>query len=282
VKLTVPADGDLAVSIFLPKATVAKTTHPLGLQTSYVSVAGDFAGASMLVEPRTIDFWPFLTGVDVSEPDNTVALATLGDSITDGYRSTNDANHRWPNFLAERLAASGKGQIAVLNAGISANRILHGDGPAGTNALERFDRDVLTRPGVHYLIVLEGINDIGQPGAGRPDSEAVTSQEIIAGLQQMVARAHEHGIKVYGATLTPFAGAHGNYYTPEKEVKREAVNNWIRTGGSFDAVIDFDKATQDPAHPIQFLPAYDSGDHLHPSDAGYKAMADAIDLSIFR
>jgi lysophospholipase L1-like esterase len=282
VKLPVPADGDLAVSIFLPKATVAKTLHPLGLQTSYVSTTGDATGANALVESRTIDFWPFLTGVDVSGPGDTAAVITIGDSITDGYTSTKDANHRWPNFLAGRLATSGKGNIAVLNAGISANRILHGEGEDGTNALERFDRDVLAQPNVRYLIVLEGINDIGQPGAGRPDSEAVSSHEIIAGLQQMIARAHEHGIRVYGATLTPFAGTTGNYYTAEKEEKREAVNDWIRTSGAFDAVIDFDKATRNPARPKQFLPAYDSGDHLHPNDAGYKAMGDTIDLSLFQ
>jgi lysophospholipase L1-like esterase len=198
-----------------------------------------------------------------------------------------DANRRWPDTLAARLQAKrGGAKFGVLDAGIGGNRILH-DGSSnvrfGVNALARFDRDVLAQSGVKYVVVLEGINDLGHPTATALTNEAVTAEDIIAGLKQLIERAHEHGIKIFGATLTPFEGTpFPGYFTPEKEVKRKAVNEWIRTGKAFDGVIDFEKAVRDPQHPDRMLPAYDGGDHLHPGDAGYKAMGEAIDLSLFK
>jgi lysophospholipase L1-like esterase len=198
----------------------------------------------------------------------------LGDSITDGLHSTPDANRRWPNRLAERLHAyKGGKRIGVLNAGISGNRILHD--MAGTNASARLDRDVLVQSGARYVIVLEGINDIGIP-VGSP------AEDIIAGHRQIIERVHAMGLKVYGGTLTPFqAFLPGVYYSAEGETKRQVVNQWIRTSKAYDAVIDFDRALRDPSNPAVMRPAYDSGDHLHPNDAGYQAMADAVDLSLF-
>jgi lysophospholipase L1-like esterase len=228
----------------------------------------------------------FLTGVDVMAPGDAATIVALGDSITDGSHSTVDANHRWPDILAARLAARGGRKLGVLDAGIGGNRILHDASSNvryGVNALARFDRDVLAQPGVGYVIVLEGINDLGHPGTSAPASETVTADDLIAGLKQMIERAHERGLKIFGATLTPFENlAHPGYYTPEKEAKRKAINQWIRTGGAFDGVIDFDRALRDPAHPDRILAGYDGGDHLHPGDAGYKAMGEAVDLKLFR
>jgi lysophospholipase L1-like esterase len=204
---------------------------------------------------------------------------TLGDSITDGFASTIDANSQWPSQLAARLRANPvTAHLAVANEGIGGNRILHD--VIGPNALERLDRDVLARDGVKYMIVLESINDLGwphQPGAH--ESQEVTAQQLMAALQQIIDRAHAHEIKVLGGTLTPYEGA--NYYSEEGEAKRETVNRWIRTSGAFDGVIDFAASVRDQSNPRRFLRTYDSGDHLHPNDAGYKAMADAIDLSLF-
>jgi lysophospholipase L1-like esterase len=286
VKLDVPANADLAISVFLPKPTLAAGIHYAAQQTSYVA-GGDATGAASLADPSTITSWIFLTGVDVMAPESASVVVAFGDSITDGARSTVDANQRWPNFLAGRLLARHDGpEIGVLDAGIGGNRILHdafSEVRFGVNALARFDRDVLAQPGVKYVIILEGINDIGHAGSSAPLSEAVSAGDIIVGLKQMVERAHEKGIKVFGATLTPFEGTvYKGYYTPEKDVERKAVNDWIRTGNAFDGVIDFDKAVRDPQHPDRFLPKYDGGDHLHPGDAGYKAMGEAIDLSLFR
>jgi lysophospholipase L1-like esterase len=197
----------------------------------------------------------------------------FGDSITDGAVSTPDTDRSWPSLLARRLAASGGTNIAVLNQGISGNRILR-DG-AGVNALARFDRDVLAQPGVKWLTILEGINDIGLSSSSDP----VTSDDLIAALKQLIERAHEHGIKVIGCTLTPYEGA--TYATDSGEQIRMAVNRWIRSSGAFDAVVDFEAVTRDPEHPTQYRPGFNNGDHLHANDAGYQAMADAIDLSIF-
>jgi lysophospholipase L1-like esterase len=286
IKLNAPARGDLAISIFLPKTTVGAGIHYSAQQTSYVG-RGDLTSAASIPDAATITSWVFLTGVDVLAPASAAAVVTFGDSITDGARSTIDANLRWPNILAERLLAQrGARKIGVLDAGIGGNRILHdpaGNVRFGVNALARFDRDVLAQPGVKYVIVLEGINDLGHAGTSAPESETVSAEDIIAGLKQMIERAHEKGIKIFGATLTPFEGAlNSKYFTPEKEVKRKAVNEWIRTGRSFDGFIDFDKAVRDPKNPDRVLPAYDSGDHLHPGDTGYKAMGEAVDLSLFK
>jgi lysophospholipase L1-like esterase len=281
VSLEVTAFSDLAVSIYLPGPTTGATVHQSAQQTSYV-VPGDLTGSASLPESAAkITSWQFLAGVDVSTNRASEAIVAFGDSITDGARSTNDANARWPDVLARRLRS-----MAVLNAGIGGNRVLH-DGAAqlafaGQSALARFDRDVLAQPGVKYVIVLEGINDIGIPGSVAAGSEEVTPKEIIAGLRQLIERAHENGLRIFGGTLTPFEGTTiPNYYSPERETKRQAVNEWIRTSKSFDAVIDFDKAVQDPEHPARMLPKYDCGDHLHMSDAGYKAMGEAIDLGLF-
>ena len=275
VKLQVPDLGDLAVSIHVAGNAVTATEHTVGLQTTYVSAEGDFSGADSLPTATTTQSYYFLTGVEVDGARNSKAIVMLGDSITDGYRSTADANQRWPNRLAERLRAQKSGsKVAVLNAGITGNRILHD--ADGSNALARLDRDVLVQSGARYLIVLEGINDIGFPGA-------VTVDEIIAGHRQIIDRAHAMGLKVYGGTLTPFqAFLPGIYYTAVGEEQRQAVNQWIRTDKAYDAVIDFDKVLRDPRNPAVIRPAYDSGDNLHPNDAGYKAMADAIDLSLFK
>jgi lysophospholipase L1-like esterase len=275
VQLSVPAVSDLAVSLYLPGPTGQSTWHSDATGTNYVSATGDFTASPSFPVDRTAPSWFYLMDVEVSASKDTKAIIALGDSITDGFRSTKDANHRWPDVLAERLAAR-SAKRAVVNEGIGGNRILHD--LAGPNALARFDRDVLTQPGAAYVIVLLGINDIGQSVTAHPD-QAVTAGEIISGHRQMIARAHAQGLKVIGCTLPPFDGAH--YFTPEGETKREAVNDFIRTGGAYDGVADFDAAIRDPHHPNLLLAIYDSGDHLHPNDAGYKAMADAIDLSLF-
>ena len=274
VDIRVPDRADLAVSLWIPGSQSAATEHKLGLQTTYVSPEGDFTGADSLPTASTTGSYHFLVGVDVGSRAASRAIVVLGDSITDGLHSTPDANRRWPNRLAERLHAHSAGsRIAVLNAGISGNRILHD--MAGTNASARLDRDVLVQSGVRYVIVLEGINDIGIP-------VGAAAEDIIAGHRQIIERAHAMGLKVYGGTLTPFqAFLPGVYYSAAGEAKRQAVNQWIRTSKAYDAVIDFDRALRDPADPAVIRADYDSGDNLHPNDAGYQAMADAVDLSLF-
>ena len=283
VPLHVPPLGNLAISLYFPGAVSATTVHSLGVQTTYVSPPGDFAGdASMPSGGTTTTSWYFVNGVEVASAGRpTAAVVALGDSITDGYASTVDANHRWPNDLAARLQArAGGSNVAVVDEVISGNRVLHDF--IGPNALSRLDRDVVAQSGARWVIVLVGINDIGLPGAFGTPAENVSAGEIIEGHRQLVARAHAKGLRIYGGTLTPFEGtAFPGYYSAEGEAKREAVNQWIRTSGAYDAVIDFDAAVRDPAHPTRMLPAYDSGDHLHPNDAGYQAMAAAVDLRLF-
>ncbi len=290
VKLTVPTATELAVSIYIPGAAVAGGLHSSSQETAFF-VPGDATASPSLTDPKKQVMWAFLTGIDVTAPESTGTIVAFGDSITDGARSTVDANHRWPDFLAARLLARKSGaKFSVVDMGIGGNRVLN-DGSiaksprSGVNALARFDEDVLAVPGAKYLIVLEGINDIGHIGpAGKPQ-EQVTADDIIGGLKQMIERAHEQGIKIIGATLTPFDGeaqSSRGYFSPEKEKIRTAVNDWIRNSKSYDAVVDFDQAVRDPKSPNHMLAAYDSGDSLHPNDAGYKAMADAIDLSVFK
>ena len=281
VDLKAPDSADLAVSIYLPGGpTIPSTLHYSAMQTSYAA-DGDVTGAAEMPETPNMSTWPFLTGVDVMAPLDWGAVVTLGDSITDGSRSTGDTNRRWPNILANRLLAQkGKTRLAVVNAGIGGGRILHdgagAPGPQyGPSALARYERDVLAEPGVKYVIVLEGVNDIGHPGSSAPLSEDVTAEDMIAGYRQLIERAHERGIKVFGCTIMPFPTQ------PVKDAKRQAVNEWIRTGKAFDGVIDFDKLVSDHAQPGTMLAAYDSGDHLHPNDAGHKAMGKAVDLSLF-
>ncbi len=279
VSLEVPTEADLAISLYVPGSTGPATVHPLALQTGYISGAGNFTAAETLPYKWKSSSWDWLSAIDVEEGADAHAIVALGDSITDGYGSTPNANLRWPNLLQARLLTDpSTAQLAVINAGISGNRVLHD--AAGPSALERFDRDVLARDGVKYLLVLEGINDLGAPyEPGGHGQQEVTARELIAGLRQLIDRAHAHGIKVFGCTLTPYKGA--KYFSAVGEARREAINRWTRTSGAFDGAIDFDAAVRDPRHPLRFLPAYDSGDHLHPSDAGYKAMADAVNLSLF-
>jgi lysophospholipase L1-like esterase len=272
VVLDVPKLADVAVSLYLADSARLATRHPLALQTNYVG-RGNVTGSRAFAPDTTIVVWPFLTGIDVTNSAASGVIVTLGNSITDGTASTRNENRRWPNVLAQRLSSSTEPVKGVVNQGISGNRVLTFG--AGPSALARFDRDVLMTPGVTHVVLLEGINDIG--GSAR---DGISADDIIQGYRQLIERAHDRGVLIIGATLTP-AGPRAPY-TPELEAKRVAVNAFIRTKGAFDAVIDFDAATRDPAHPTQFLPTYDSGDHLHPSDIGYKAMGDAIDLSVFR
>jgi len=277
IDLAVPPVSDLVVDLYLPGdlglGPSPVTTHNGASQTNYVSGTGNHSGeASMMVE-RTAGAWFLLSRVEMAAGREAGAVVAFGDSITDGARSTADMNSRWPDVLARRLAARKGPAIGVLNAGISGNQVL-GDG-AGVSALARFDRDVLMQTGVTHVVIMEGINDIGIARTNASPS----AQDLIAGQKQLIERAKARGLKVYGATLTPFEGA--AYWTTEGEAKRQALNEWIRTSKAYDAVIDFDKVTRDPAAPTKFLPAYDSGDHLHPGDAGYKAMGEAVDLKLF-
>ena len=274
---------EIAVSIYLPADSGTLTIHALGVATTYVSTPGDFTGASVLPVASTQLTKILLSNVEVSTRKETDAIVTLGDSITDGFASTVDANRRWPDFLAERLRAKHRfDDVSVVDQGISGNRLRKDI--AGPNAQERFDRDVIAQTGVRWVTLLEGINDIGFPGSVEPASTPrTTAPEIIAAYKQLITRAHAAGLKIYGGTLTPFEGTtFPGYYAPDKEPVRQAVNDWIRTSGWFDAVIDFDRAIRDPSHPTRMLPAYDSGDHLHPNDAGYQAMANAVDLKLFQ
>jgi lysophospholipase L1-like esterase len=287
VKLAVQAESDLAISIFVPHAATAAGIHYFAQQTSYVG-AGDLTAAPSIANPRAISSWIFLEGVDVSAPPAAAAIAVFGDSRVDGDGSTPNTNHRWPNFFAKRLSEKGL-SLGVLNAGIVGNRILH-DAPQaavdlGANGLARFDHDALDQPGVKYVIVLEGIVDIGIPGTPlEPASGPVNLDDLIAGMKQLIERAHDRGMKVFGATQTPFSGSDiiPGIFSAEKEAQRKALNQWIRSSHAFDAVIDFEKVLLDPADPEKIRPAFDCGDHIHPNDAGYEAMANSIDISLFR
>ncbi|HMH12226.1 MAG TPA: SGNH/GDSL hydrolase family protein [Edaphobacter sp.] len=276
--LKLPAFADVAVSLFVPAQPMQQVSHhSFADQTNY-SVPGNVVGAKSLESPTEIYHWPFLKGVDVMADSKAASIVAFGDSITDGALSTRNANARWPDVLARRLQANKKtANLGVLNQGIGGGRILHD--VTGPSALARFDRDVLAQAAVKYLIILESINDIGHAQDPVKPYDVVTAEDLIVGLGQLATRAHTHGIKVYGATLTPYVGA--KYSSPAGEAIRQAVNNWIRTTNQLDGFIDFDKATRDPANPAVFAPAADSGDHLHPADPGYKIMADSIDLSLF-
>jgi lysophospholipase L1-like esterase len=279
VDLPIPALTDLAISLWVQDTIRTTTRHPAAYQSNYVSPQGDFTSAPRLTPDTTIRAWLWLAGVDVTNAAATGVVVAIGNSITDGTGSTIDANSRWPDVLARRLLGSSEPPKGVVNAGIGGNRVL--TPAAGPSALARFDRDVLMQPGVTHVVLLEGINDFAR-GTATPDPRNnVTADDVIFGYQQLIARAHEQGLLIYGATLTPIGGMN-RPTTPAVDAKRRTINEWIRTSGMFDAVIDFDAATRDPAQPDRFLPAYDSGDHLHPSDAGYRAMGEAIDLALFR
>jgi lysophospholipase L1-like esterase len=308
VELDVPALSDLAVSIFLPNPTAATTDHALALQTNYVSPeTGDHAAEASFPVAEKIDSWPFLTGVDVAASPGGATIVALGSSLTDGDGTTADANRRWPDVLAERLQKNGGAELGVLNEGIIGNRLLSDSqsphqrgGPPplgayfeqvgallGEAGLARFERDVLTQAGVKYVILAVGVNDILFPGAFVPASESVTTQDLIAGYRQLVARAHQNGIRAIGTTIPPFEKAlfrqpfFDRFYSPDNEKTREAVNAWMRSSGEFDGVIDFDRAVRDPARPARLLPGYDSGDHLHPNDSGSVAEGNIIPLTLF-
>jgi lysophospholipase L1-like esterase len=276
--MTVPAQSDLAISFFLPEQPIRQLSqHGYADQISYTA-PGNVVGAKTLDNPSEIKSWPFVKGVDVKAPAHAGAIVAFGDSITDGAYATQNANARWPDVLARRLLADKKtADLGVLNEGIGGNRVLHDN--AGPSALARFDRDVIAQSGAKYVIVLEAINDIGHAYDPGRAYDVVTADDLITGYIQMAERAHTHGIKFYAATLTPYVGA--KYQSPAGEEVRQALNKWIRTSKQIDGFIDFEKAAADPAHPDTFLPAYDHGDHLHPGDAGYKAMGDSIDLGLF-
>jgi lysophospholipase L1-like esterase len=273
-ELRVPQLADLAVSIFVPHQAMKATTHGTGLKTTYISTTGDFSKTSEMPTETTTQSYYWLSDVYVEAAQSVPVIVAFGDSITDGGWSTLDANRNWPSVLAKlMLTGEGKTRAAVVNEGIGGNRVLHEI--VSTNAMARFDRDVIEQPGASTVIVFEGINDIGAPYGPRGmfHDQIVTAADLIHAMQQLIERCHMRHIKVVGATLTPFKGA--VYYAPEGEVVRQAFNQWIRTSGAFDAVIDFDKVIDDPANPGHYKSAYDCGDHLHPNDAGYEAMAHA-------
>ena len=280
VAFSASALSSLAITMYMETPPEQQTSHPGSRAASFL-VHGNQTTATDLVNAKQLDHWYQISGVDVTATPSAASIVALGDSITDGRGSTTNSNDRWPDDLARRLQASPTTQMyGVLNAGIGGNRLLLDS--KGPNALARFDRDVLSRAGVRFLIVQEGINDLGTLTIDREvppaDHEAIV-RHVIGAYEQILMRAHANGIRVLGATMTPYMGFAMYHPTQANEADRQAVNAWIRTPGHFDAVVDFDKVVRDPAHPDQFLPAYDSGDHLHLSPAGYRAMADAIPLS---
>ena len=283
VDLTVAPFGSLAVSLFLPEVTPTTTMHWEGVQTAYIAAGNKVSDADVKADSTTVSRL-FLSEILVDEAPGARAIVTFGDSITDGNGSTVDANHRWPDLLARRLANAGGAPVAVLNEGISGAKVL--SDRMGTNALARFDRDVLAQPHADTVVVMMGINDIGWPGCALAPRDTIpTADEVIDGYRQLIARAHTHNMRIIGATLTPFADSFKGspfegYYTADKEKVRVAVNTWIRSSGAFDGVIDFDEVVKDPNRPTYILAAYDKGDHLHPQDDGYKAMAESIDLAL--
>jgi lysophospholipase L1-like esterase len=278
VELAVPALAELAVSVYLPDSTGGVTAHALGLNTTYVA-AGNAAAARSLPSAATNLSYFWLAGVEVLAAGDAGTIVALGDSITDGFSTTPNAHRSWPALLAAKLQDdSATKRLGVVNAGISGNRVRRD--LIGSSALARFDRDVLARAGVEWIVLLEGINDVTWSALPRaPQIERATAQQIIDGLSQLVDRAHSHGFKVMGATLTPMGGLW--LHNDSTEAMRRAVNRWILTGGKFDAVVDFDAATRDALDPARLAPEYDSGDHIHPNDAGNAAMADAIAAAEF-
>jgi lysophospholipase L1-like esterase len=286
VSLRVPALARVAVSLYLPGEIGACSCHQLGLDDTEISAPGDFSGAPFQPE-KTVANRAFLAAVEVDAPGDAATVAVMGDSISDGVGSTPRANHRWPDLLAERLAARGGNTWGVANEGISGNRVL-GDG-AGESVLARLDRDVFSLPGVKAMILFEGVNDLGlsfghfDPARTEAmkamSGRVISAAQMIAGYRQIIARAHLLGIKVIGATIAPYKGA--SYWSPEGEAARQEINAFIRTGGAFDGMLDFDKVLADPADMAQIKDGLHAGDHLHGNDAGYRKLADSIDLGLF-
>jgi lysophospholipase L1-like esterase len=283
VELSVAPLSDLAVSVHLPQELPASfgITGRYARQTNYVSPPGDFAGEEIMPVGRLTDDWYFVCGVDVVAPRDTGAVVAVGDSLTDANISTHDGHHSWPSQLARRLVARPGGRaMAVMNQGLGGNRILHDI--RGDSGLRRFDRDVLAQPGVTHAIIMLGTNDLrNRPGKLE---EEVTAPQMIAGLQQLAVRGQSRGVTVIGGTLTPYENETflPGAWNPRREAMRQTVNDWLRKSDVFDAIADFDRALRDPDHPTRMLPIYDCGDHLHPSDLGYRAMGDAIDLALFQ
>jgi lysophospholipase L1-like esterase len=282
IACTVPPLSSLAITFHLDAPPAPETGHPGSRATTWY-LHGDLVSAPDLPNAQHVEHWYQLAGVDVLAPPFASAIIALGDSITDGHATTTNGNDRWTDVLAARLeAAPATRNIAVLNLGIGGNHVLT-DG-LGPNTLARFDRDVLAQPGAHWLIVFEGVNDLGglaqHADATQSDRAALVAQ-MIAAYHQFIARAHQANIRVYGATITPYDGSGFYHPGPDDEAARQAVNTWIRAPGHFDAVLDFDQVLRDPSHPDQLLPAYDCGDHLHPNPTGYKAIANAIPLDLF-
>lgn len=267
-----PALTNLAITIYF--GNISATTingHPGSRTTSFI-VASNVVSAASMPGAAATAHWYIITGVEVLADSSSYAVVALGDSITDGRGSTTDGNDRWPDFLAQRLQAnSPTRKVAVANMGIGGNAVVSGG--LGPTATKRFDRDVLNQNGVRWLIIFEGVNDIGG------DASGTVAANLIAAFTQFAAKARARNIRVYGATITPFGG--NSYYSASHEAARQTVNSWIRTNSLYDAVMDFDAAARDPANPVNLLPAYDSGDHLHLNPAGYQALANAIDLSLF-
>jgi lysophospholipase L1-like esterase len=290
IRLTVPPGADLVISIYLPERTPVTTLAAFAFQENVIA-AGNVTAAAHVTPTSTVTQYLFLSGVSVRGGAGSVV--TLGDSITNGANTETNANHRWPDLLAARFRAAGI-RRGVANVGVSGNRLLHDPNPApgspaetfaayfAHSALRRFDRDVVAQPGATHLTVLLGVNDLGHPGTVAPLSETVSADDLIWGHRQLIARAEQAGLKAYGATILPFKGDTLGFYTPENERKRAALNRWIRTSGEYDGVIDFDAAVRDTADPERLAAAYDSGDHLHPNDAGMAAMAAAVPLKLFR
>ena len=277
-----PALSDLAVTFHLDTPPAGETGHPGSRATSYY-VHGDAVTAATLTDPKHVDHWYQVSEVDVLGAAGAGSIVALGDSITDGHGTTTNGNDRWTDVLAVRLQGSASTRnLGVSNQGIGGNHLLT-DG-LGPNVLARFDRDVLAPAGVRWLIVFEGVNDLGglaRNGEVSPAEHAELVQRVIAAFEQVIERAHAHGLRVYGATITPYVGSGYYHPGPLSEADRQAVNQWIRAAGHFDAIIDFDKVVGDPDHPDHLLSAFDCGDHLHPSPAGYSAMGNAIPLSLF-
>ena len=280
VDLPVSALAELAVSLYFPQATPVTTFH-WGAQQTGALVRGDATAAAELPEAQALQGRAFLAGIWVESPKRAPVVVAFGDSLTDGNGSTPGANRRWPDFLARRLAPQG---VGVANAGISGARVW-GD-KMGVNAMARFDADVLSQPGVRTVVMMMGINDIGWPDSGFAPADApMTAARLTEGYRQLAEAARLRGVRIVGGTIAPYEGSlHGTplsgHYNPAKDAVRLEVNRWIRESGVFDAVVDFDAVLRDPAHPARLLPAYDSGDNLHPNDAGYQAMAQALDMAM--
>lgn len=285
VTFPIAALEQLAISLYVADGSMASTLHGVAMQSAFIT-RGEATAATKVAASETDTSRYFLTDLEVATASDTRVVVVIGDSITDGVGSTHDRNARWPDALAERFQADpALASIAVVNSGIAGNRVLNdgADPYVGPSMLSRFDRDALSKPGVRWIVLLTSSNDISASDVLDTPKDKVSARQIIAGLRQLVARAHAKGIKVYGATLLPKAGVQKPFlHTPEAQAKRREVNAWIRDSGAFDAVVDFERLMGDPARPDHLAPAYDSGDHLHPNDAGYKAMASAIDLRLFR